>query len=657
MMSHTRLSVRKPWLLPAIAAFVSISMALSACTLGGKPKSSAGLEGQKKAVDEASRNRFEPTRKTTVELNDLYVEGDGGGGSARNRITVEPSGDKGVKVGFQEDEVRGTGDMWRSSAWQATTVAFLLTGALPTKMKITFDCVGPTDGPSAGGLLTVGVLAAMSGDKVRDDVIMTGTINPDGSIGPVGGIPHKLDGAKEAGKKRVLIPVGQSFSEDIITGESVDVIAKGKEMDLEVEEVSNIYEAYEKFTGKKLPRWGDKDVDVKLTKEVSDRFEAKTKEWMGKYAEARNKYGTLTPELQEYYAASLGYVDALAAQSDSFTKQGESAAAFIKAVFAAAEANGLYQQAQLNALFIAQGQEAAFSQIVAQSTASTRIETTADDLERKRPKTVTDAGALVEGFGDLGYAIGYYQNGQGDLDAEYTTPEDAENALYGASTEFNYADLQVDLARDLVDIQEGLDGPKLDKSTDVNVIADFMSQAADAGFVSLQALFASEAADEGVSSEVFLGFLAQNDLDIVTVLQAKNLRAFLEEQLKDEETLPYARLGLALNLYVTSAKVMAKYISLKAVRDDSDNIVGYKREKALGATLDLAEDQTRRAVGVLDSKKVDPSLVAANYEIAKVDRDSADPAEKLESLAGFWNAYVYARIEAYLGGFASTGLT
>ena len=42
---------------------------------------------------------------------------------------------------------------------------------------------------------------------------MTGTINPDGTVGPVGGIPYKVDGRERKPRRRVmLIPTGQRNS-------------------------------------------------------------------------------------------------------------------------------------------------------------------------------------------------------------------------------------------------------------------------------------------------------------------------------------------------------------------------------------------------------------------------------------------------------------
>lgn len=63
-------------------------------------------------------------------------------------------------------------------------------------------------GPSAGGVLAVGAIAALKGWEINPRVYMTGTINPDGSIGPVGGVPEKARAAAERGGTLFLFPVG-----------------------------------------------------------------------------------------------------------------------------------------------------------------------------------------------------------------------------------------------------------------------------------------------------------------------------------------------------------------------------------------------------------------------------------------------------------------
>jgi len=65
------------------------------------------------------------------------------------------------------------------------------------------------EGPSAGAALTVATIAALEGRDVNQSVILTGTIEADGSIGPVGAIEEKAKAAKDVGASLFLVPSGQ----------------------------------------------------------------------------------------------------------------------------------------------------------------------------------------------------------------------------------------------------------------------------------------------------------------------------------------------------------------------------------------------------------------------------------------------------------------
>jgi len=65
-------------------------------------------------------------------------------------------------------------------------------------------------GPSAGAAITLATIFALRGEEPRQDVMVTGTINHDGSIGPVSAILEKAKASKEAGAKIFLVPLLQS---------------------------------------------------------------------------------------------------------------------------------------------------------------------------------------------------------------------------------------------------------------------------------------------------------------------------------------------------------------------------------------------------------------------------------------------------------------
>lgn len=66
-------------------------------------------------------------------------------------------------------------------------------------------CSTPKDGPSAGAVMTVGFISKLLNKKVRNDVAMTGEVDLLGNITKIGGLDHKMIGAKMAGIRLVLI--------------------------------------------------------------------------------------------------------------------------------------------------------------------------------------------------------------------------------------------------------------------------------------------------------------------------------------------------------------------------------------------------------------------------------------------------------------------
>jgi PDZ domain-containing protein len=75
----------------------------------------------------------------------------------------------------------------------------------PFELKIDLNDIG---GPSAGLMFTLGIIdklepADLTGGRV---IAGTGTIDDDGNVGPIGGIPQKLVGAKQAGATEFLVP-------------------------------------------------------------------------------------------------------------------------------------------------------------------------------------------------------------------------------------------------------------------------------------------------------------------------------------------------------------------------------------------------------------------------------------------------------------------
>ncbi len=177
-------------------------------------------------------------------------------------------------------------------------------------------------GPSAGGTMTVGIIAALKGWKLRNDVMMTGMINPDGTIGPVGGILEKASAAHSVGAKLFLIPEGQRIqvvqkTEQKQIGplvqittkeEKVDVVQYAKERwGLEVKEVKDIYEAVYYFTGHKIEKPQAPEnikIDTSFLKEDAERDYKNTTEYY-KQVEKKLKESDVSYTTYSYLKAAL----------------------------------------------------------------------------------------------------------------------------------------------------------------------------------------------------------------------------------------------------------------------------------------------------------------------------------------------------------------
>jgi uncharacterized protein len=116
-------------------------------------------------------------------------------------------------------------------------------------------------GPSAGGIMTVATISLLEGWEMDNRTVMTGMINPDGSIGPIGGIPQKIDAAYSVGANHFLIPKGQgTYTEMVATTvngwvTTVKPVTRNiadyamENYGITVTEVADINEALANFTG------------------------------------------------------------------------------------------------------------------------------------------------------------------------------------------------------------------------------------------------------------------------------------------------------------------------------------------------------------------------------------------------------------------------
>ncbi|MFH1501401.1 MAG: S16 family serine protease [archaeon] len=117
-------------------------------------------------------------------------------------------------------------------------------------------------GPSAGAALAIATIAAIEGKELRNDVMITGAINRDGTLGPVSEVYAKAKASADAGAKILLVPLLQSRDVIYTTEESCEIFGTNEicttetrpqkinlteETGIQVIEVGNVGEALKYF--------------------------------------------------------------------------------------------------------------------------------------------------------------------------------------------------------------------------------------------------------------------------------------------------------------------------------------------------------------------------------------------------------------------------
>ncbi|MFE6734238.1 PDZ domain-containing protein [Microbacterium sp. NPDC057650] len=139
------------------------------------------IDGQKVSSAKVLR---EEVQKSEGETVDLTIQRDG----TEKQVSLTP----------KKQDVNGT-TTWLIGISLTTTYDF------PIDVTIQLDNVG---GPSAGMMFALGIIDTLTPGELNGgkNVAGTGTIEADGTVGPIGGIRQKLYGARDAGAKIFLAP-------------------------------------------------------------------------------------------------------------------------------------------------------------------------------------------------------------------------------------------------------------------------------------------------------------------------------------------------------------------------------------------------------------------------------------------------------------------
>ncbi len=188
---------------------------------------------------------------------------------------------------------------------------------------------------------------------------------------------------------------------------------------------------------------------------------------------------------------------------------------------------------------------------------------------------------------------------------------------------------------------------------DLHDVAEFFRKGGEANLNAFESVIvAPNAESANVSEAAAKSIFARNDFDYAAALASVNVMANLKQYFGDGAAADYAEIGGSAQLFTRAAGLLAKYYSLGDVDTTTFSVKGIANDAAFTEAINLASSQASSAIGALRDKQVNPTLAASNFEIAGVQRESGDAGTKLTGLSSYWDAYVGARILAYLGGFA-----
>lgn len=611
----------------------------------------------------AAGKRLTGTREATVKA--VWFRGPAGpqasGGTSPSTVRIAPNSKDGASVGVLEEFAGGAGNQWRTATWLAAFSASQLTGQNLTDHEFLVRTGGHIDGPSAGMLMTATMIAILRGKTPRADTTMTGTINPDGSAGPVGGIVQKMEGASKDGIKRFGFPMGARNHQDLRNGRSVDLFDAGKEFGLEVREIHDVFEAYEFLTDDKLSRAAPAaEADLELDSDTSARLRTKNEKWTARLKSdianlnsLTRDLGDLAPRLQPLADLANGAFK----RAQDFERSDFLTSAFESYVQAAVFAGMTKEATRFLKSYTKNDMPDVTAQIQAAATVKGQLSALLGEAElQSKRKTIGgqintlrayQAAVIANSFTQL--ADGAAETAQKllDLQKEGKLKKEQEEALpevlFRAITYYSVAKTMLDVAEDQKDFggEEGTSNPI--PAEVIGRIASAYGSAAGAVLQYLESLTLDDAAREaGIDKATAQNRLAANDTDYLMASSAVRIA----EGVGSKSETSMLRLAAGSMAFLKGASLVNKYYSLGGQRDQAGELVLTNR-KALSAQLDLARQLAREAATTAkQALGFVPVAARMAYQLGVAKREG-DDEEKLQALESYWESAFWSQLAAH----------
>jgi uncharacterized protein len=621
-----------------------------------------------------------PAQPSKGLVDAMFVKFGGGdkpsGGMSPVKLGTSPNADGSVQVGIFEEMSGGTGPQWRAGVWVSAFVAANTLGKDLTDFTFTAASTGYIDGASASGLMAGGFLATMTGEKIDPTVTMTGIINPDGTIGPVGGIPEKFAGSIEKGKKRLGYPIGMRMARSEATGKLVDLVQLAKDKGAEAVEIANVYDAYRLLTGKQLPEAVPvAETEMALDPDTVKAMDAKYKEWQTLLGKEWDKLLELAQagKLPAMLKVMGTYAQKHAEEAEKLHGQGNIAAAYAKILAAwvyAASATDTYDVLQKVQAGDTVGAIARIGELDQLDQATTDV---IKKIGANKPTTlgghllmIGAYQAALRGWGFKSFAADsikttkkYLQGLASSSTADRTSSTVADELVEKVAPTVlligrTYAETAV--ASQRLEFESEKTVNYMCSIPNVKRMSTSFASASAAGINYFDMLLIQPLAESsGLGVDSARKRMAVLEPDYLVAFMLSHLGSWegLPQQLKQswgETSLQWNLMSLAANelAYFESAELIAKYYSLGAKTDKNGRVNGIEYDKAFLNMLASAERAARssaRAARIATGAI--PVQAKLAYQLAVVMRDG-DLNDKLDALYGFWSSTSFSQTAVML---------
>ena len=158
-----------------------------------------------------------------------------------NEIQNHEVGDK-IKVTVMRDdkETEVVATVKEGKDYKITGVSVSTIYDFKTDPKIELNFKDSEGGPSGGLMLTLAIYDKLTNEDLTNGlkIVGTGSISSDGTVGEIGGVKYKLNGAVKADADLFLVPIGDNYKEALKEKEKHDY-------DIEIKAIETFDEAVE----------------------------------------------------------------------------------------------------------------------------------------------------------------------------------------------------------------------------------------------------------------------------------------------------------------------------------------------------------------------------------------------------------------------------